>query len=196
MSEALDRRETKMKEDLAANPAMSSSNHAQLTTPISSSHAINGKLRGKGRVTDEKDKAGSSRSRGDDKRSLEVSDDDHIVSTNLRSSSGRLIKASRAVREGTHGNHLGDTSRTNGVARPRDQEESWPDDVPSASPPQSSSQRSSYEFPPYAPGWPGQYTGPASGFLQDPPRTWMNVTQNPGRTIYTHHQRTENASYP
>lgn len=37
--------------------------------------------------------------------------------------------------------------------------------------------------------WPGQFTGPASGFLQGPAAPFGRPTQNPGRTIYTQTHR-------
>ncbi|KAF8073602.1 hypothetical protein FPV67DRAFT_1410930 [Lyophyllum atratum] len=37
--------------------------------------------------------------------------------------------------------------------------------------------------------WPGQYTGPASGFLQGPGGPFGRVAQNPGRTIYSQQHR-------
>ncbi|PPQ89665.1 hypothetical protein CVT25_013852 [Psilocybe cyanescens] len=43
--------------------------------------------------------------------------------------------------------------------------------------------------PPYDPAWPGQFTGPASGFLQGPAPSFGRVAQNPGRTIYSHNHR-------
>lgn len=39
--------------------------------------------------------------------------------------------------------------------------------------------------------WPGQYTGPASGFLQGPGGPFGRVAQNPGRTIYSQQHRAE-----
>jgi hypothetical protein len=39
--------------------------------------------------------------------------------------------------------------------------------------------------------WPGQYTGPASGFLQDPRAPFSRTSQNTGRTIYSHQHRPE-----
>lgn len=35
------------------------------------------------------------------------------------------------------------------------------------------------------PAWPGQFTGPASGFLHGPVASFGRATQNPGRTIYS-----------
>ncbi|KAF5382584.1 hypothetical protein D9615_002784 [Tricholomella constricta] len=39
--------------------------------------------------------------------------------------------------------------------------------------------------------WPGQYTGPASGFLQGPGGPFGRVAQNPGRTIYSQQHRAD-----
>ncbi|KAF8237186.1 hypothetical protein L208DRAFT_1248962 [Tricholoma matsutake] len=39
--------------------------------------------------------------------------------------------------------------------------------------------------------WTGQYTGPASGFLQGPGGPFGRVAQNPGRTIYSQQHRTD-----
>lgn len=44
--------------------------------------------------------------------------------------------------------------------------------------------------------WPGSYTGPASGFLQNSRRTFGRVSPNPGRTIYSHHHPNESGSFP
>jgi len=54
--------------------------------------------------------------------------------------------------------------------------------------------RSPHEF---APNWPGHYTGPASGFLQDSHGGFGRgiASQNPGRTIYSQQSRPENGSY-
>ena len=35
------------------------------------------------------------------------------------------------------------------------------------------------------PAWPGQFTGPASGFLHGPVASFSRANQNPGRTIYS-----------
>ncbi|GLB38542.1 putative histone-like transcription factor (CBF/NF-Y) and archaeal histone [Lyophyllum shimeji] len=55
------------------------------------------------------------------------------------------------------------------------------------------SQASSFAAPeePQPQGWPGQYTGPASGFLQGPGGPFGRVAQNPGRTIYSQQHRAE-----
>uniref|UniRef100_A0A8H7XQ41 Transcription factor CBF/NF-Y/archaeal histone domain-containing protein n=1 Tax=Psilocybe cubensis TaxID=181762 RepID=A0A8H7XQ41_PSICU len=46
--------------------------------------------------------------------------------------------------------------------------------------------------PPYDPVWTGQFTGPASGFLQGPsPSSFGRPTQNPGRTIYSQSHRSD-----
>ncbi|KDR82680.1 hypothetical protein GALMADRAFT_220670 [Galerina marginata CBS 339.88] len=43
--------------------------------------------------------------------------------------------------------------------------------------------------PPYDSAWPGQFTGPASGFLQGPVAPFGRISQNPGRTIYSQTHR-------
>jgi len=55
-----------------------------------------------------------------------------------------------------------------------------PSGTKNPSPPRESHSRS----PPQAP-WDGQYTGPASGFLQGPGGPFSRPPQNPGRTIYS-----------
>ncbi len=57
------------------------------------------------------------------------------------------------------------------------------------SPPHESESRS--QTPPYGsggPSWPGQFTGPASGFLRGTVAPYAN-SQNPGRTIYSQTNR-------
>ncbi|KAF8195362.1 hypothetical protein BJ912DRAFT_1056618 [Pholiota molesta] len=59
------------------------------------------------------------------------------------------------------------------------------------SPPRDPNSRS--QTPPYGPGgptWPGQFTGPASGFLHAPAAPYAGAgPQNPGRTIYSQNHR-------
>jgi hypothetical protein len=42
--------------------------------------------------------------------------------------------------------------------------------------------------------WPGQYTGPASGFLH-PHGSFVRIGPNPGRTIYSQQQSTDSSSF-
>lgn len=201
LSEALERREIKLKEDLAANPAVSSCIQGQSSSsaPIISGQHANGKAKKKSRAPQEKDKSARSSPsahNGDHSKDLEMEVDDnsevnHVLPPS-RSSSGRVIKASRAVREGMQESMSGNA--VNGSAHQPDPVEPWSG---SASPPRTTSaQRPAYDYQqPFPPSWPGQYTGPASGFLQDPSHAWTYVKQNPGRTIYSQQSRPENATY-
>lgn len=200
LTEALDKREAKLKDDLAANPAMSSTNQTS-SAPIHSGHHANGKSKGKHRVFVEKDKPSAYNSPnlcpgGDDGRDSEMEVDEQandVLPPPSRSSSGRVIKASRAVREGMEDSENVNAIVVNGSANSHHLEGSWP---ASTSPPRNlSPQRLPYEFPSFPPPWPGHYTGPASGFIQDPPHTWTCAKQNPGRTIYSQQPRPENTTY-
>ncbi|KAF8964228.1 hypothetical protein BDZ97DRAFT_1919179 [Flammula alnicola] len=55
------------------------------------------------------------------------------------------------------------------------------------SPPRDPDSRS--QSPPYDHTWPGQFTGPASGFLQGSVVPFGRAPQNPGRTIYSQSHR-------
>ncbi|KAI6044785.1 hypothetical protein EDC04DRAFT_3137558 [Pisolithus marmoratus] len=198
--EALARREAKLKEDLAANPAVASSIQGQSTSsaPILSGQHTNGKAKKKSRVPQEKDKSARSSPSahlGDYNKDVEMEVDgpevNHVIPPS-RSSSGRVIKASRVVREGMQESLSG--SIVNGSSHELDPVEPWSG---SASPPRAApGQRPTYDYQqPYPPSWPGQYTGPASGFLQDPSHAWTYVKQNPGRTIYSQQSRAENTTY-
>lgn len=197
LSEALDRREAKLKDDLAANPAISSNQTP--SAPIYPGYHANGRSKGKHRLFVEKDKHGAhnssiSRLGGDDKRESEMEVDEQanevLSYPPSRSSSGRVIKASRAVREGMEDNVNISPTVVNGSVNSHLPEGAW---LASASPPRIiAAQRPPYEFPFPPPPWPGHYTGPASGFLQDPSQAWSCVKQNPGRTIYSQQPRPEN----
>ncbi|KAI6114044.1 hypothetical protein F5141DRAFT_1002373, partial [Pisolithus sp. B1] len=197
LSEALERREIKLKEDLAANPAVSS---FFIVSPYPSLVSTPTERR--------KRRVAHPRKRTNLHVAVQVhtteitakiwkwrwmisSEVNHVLPPS-RSSSGRVIKASRAVREGMQESMSGDA--VNGSAHQPDPVEPWSG---SASPPRTTSaQRPAYDYQqPFPPSWPGQYTGPASGFLQDPSHAWTYVKQNPGRTIYSQQSRPENATY-
>jgi hypothetical protein len=74
-------------------------------------------------------------------------------------------------------------SRTLTPTRSRDERMEPP------SPPHHPHHSHTSSFLPQDENWPGQYTGPASGFLQDPRGPFGRVAQNPGRTIYSHQHR-------
>lgn len=60
------------------------------------------------------------------------------------------------------------------------------------SPPHDPDSRS--QTPPYGaggPSWPGQFTGPASGFLHGSAPSYGQPAQNPGRTIYSQTNRSD-----
>lgn len=200
LSKALERREAKLREDLAANPAVSSCIQGQSisSAPIPSGQHANGKAKKKSRAPQEKEKSARSSPsahHGGYNEEVEMEVDDREVNhvPPSRSSSGRVIKASRVVREGMQESSSG--SVVNGSAH--HQLEPVESSSGSASPPgATSAQRPTYDYQqPLPPSWPGQYTGPASGFLQDPSHAWAYVKQNPGRTIYSQQSRHENSTY-
>jgi hypothetical protein len=61
----------------------------------------------------------------------------------------------------------------------------------SHSPPRHFDSRNSPLVLPQEEAWAGQYTGPASGFLQGPGGPFSRVAQNPGRTIYSQQHRAD-----
>ncbi|KAH7928397.1 hypothetical protein BV22DRAFT_1030694 [Leucogyrophana mollusca] len=207
LSEALERREAKEKEILEANPAMSSTLQTQ-PPPATSISQPNGKPKAKSRpATNGKEKTSGSASvsstkrdhkRRDDRRQPSL--DNHIDGADAdpvwSASASRGARGKRSDQE----EELDDDA-VNGASHHRSNDVSW---VGTASSPrhtsgsQRSGSRSSYDLPEssthheYPSSWPGQYTGPASGFLQDPHGGFGRIAQNPGRTIYSQQHRPEN----
>ncbi|KAF9242602.1 hypothetical protein BU15DRAFT_60322 [Melanogaster broomeanus] len=200
LSEALERRQAKEKEDLETNPAMSSAVHSPPAPMSNTSHA-NGKPKAKSRPSNVKGKSSASASASttpqDDHMKQPMMDnppDDHASTNVVRSSSGRVIRSTRAARQSMADDASG---ITNGSGHSRDQN-SRSGSISPRRPPVS--HRSSFDTQDptpqsFTPPWPGQFTGPASGFLQDPQNTFGRMVQNPGRTIYSQHTRPENAAY-
>ncbi|KAF9220944.1 hypothetical protein BS17DRAFT_292248 [Gyrodon lividus] len=202
LSEALERRQVKEKEDLETNPAMSSTVHLQSTppAPMLSASQGNGKPKAKSRPFNGKEKSSASASastaaQGDHRKQPIINDlpDDYGSASVVRSSSGRVIRSTRAARQSMTDDASG---LTNGSTHSREQD-SWSGSTSPRRP--SASHRSPYDIhdstpQSFASPWPGQFTGPASGFLQDPQSTFGRMTHNPGRTIYSQEARPENAS--
>ncbi|KIJ64437.1 hypothetical protein HYDPIDRAFT_28381 [Hydnomerulius pinastri MD-312] len=204
LSEALERKLAKEKEDLEANPAMSSAIQTQPTpsAPMPSISQANGKSKSKSRTVNGKEKASASVSastapRGDHRKQPAKDDrtDEPAPISVARTSSGRVIRSTRAAREAVQDG----ISRTtpNGSAHPREQDESWSGSTSPRRPPASHRSSSDHGSTPqsFNPSWPGQFTGPASGFLQDPQSAFGRMAQNPGRTIYSQQPRSENGVY-
>ncbi|KAG1818437.1 uncharacterized protein BJ212DRAFT_1268954 [Suillus subaureus] len=183
LAEALDRRAMKEKEDLEANPAMSTT-HRQ-SPPFISAPQLNGKSKAKPRpsVPNGKDTTNAS-ANGNSSREHRRNEDgmDGDVS---RSRSTRVAHGDRYAGPEEHASS--DVGNETGVyqaaSSPRHPTSGLRDTA-----------RSPHEF---APNWPGHYTGPASGFLQDPRGGFGRgiASQNPGRTIYSQQSRPENGSY-
>ncbi|KIK99640.1 hypothetical protein PAXRUDRAFT_30397 [Paxillus rubicundulus Ve08.2h10] len=200
LSAAIDRRQAKEKEDLETNPAMSSTINPQSTppAPMFPGSQLNGKSKVKSCPSNRKEKANTSASassQGDHRKQPMMNDrpDDPLSTNVVRSSSGRVIRSTRATRQG-----MGDDASgvMNGSTQSRE-EDSWSGSTSPRRP--SASHQSPYDIhdstpQSFAPPWPGQFTGPASGFLQDPQGTFGRMTQNPGRTIYSQQSRPENVS--
>lgn len=197
LSEALERRKTKEKEDLETNPAMSSATQSTLPGPTLS-HQLNGRLKSRSRPTNGKEKLNASMSlQGEHKRQTGIFDPlDDPTSTNvIRSSSGRVIRSTRAARQDEADDE--EIEMTNGFAYSRNYD-SWsgaasPRRLPTSNRSPHDIQNSTPSS--FTPPWPGQFTGPASAFLQDSQNAFGRMVQNPGRTIYSQHTRPENGSY-
>ncbi|KAH7885385.1 hypothetical protein F5I97DRAFT_1937606 [Phlebopus sp. FC_14] len=205
LSIALDRRKEKEKGDLEANPAMSSAiqPHISASTPISQANGRKAKVRINGREKGSTSMSMSaSASSGADYRRDMMGDDppsghDLFSVPMARSSNGRIIRSSRAAHQEIDFDEAAG-SAPNGSAHASDQVESWSSPASPRHP--SVTRRPSYGFHnspphPFNPGWSGQYTGPASGFLQESQSAFGRIAQNPGRTIYSQQSRSENASY-
>lgn len=197
LSEALERRNTKEKEDLETNPAMSSATQSTFPGSTLSAGQLNGKLKSRSRPANGKEKTSVGATlQTEHRRQPGVFDppDDPASADVVRSSSGRVIRSTRAARQDEADDD--ESGLTNGFACSRDHDWSG-----SASPRRlPTSNRSPHEIhnsspPSFTPPWPGQFTGPASAFLQDSQSAFGRMVQNPGRTIYSQHTRPENGSY-
>lgn len=197
LSEALERRKAKEKEDLETNPAMSSA--TQSIFPGSSfSASQNGKLKSRSRPVNGKERGSASTTLlGEHRRQPGIFDppDDPALANVIRSSSGRVIRSTRV----NHQDEAADdeSGMTNGFVY-SNEPEAWSG---SASPRRLPMlNRSPHDIlnstpPSFTPSWPGQFTGPASAFLQDSQGAFGRIVQNPGRTIYSQHTRPDNGSY-
>lgn len=198
LSEALERRKTKEKEDLETNPAMSSATQSTFPGSTLSTGQLNGKLKSRSRQANGKDKASASAiPQVEYRRQPGIFDppDDSTLANIVRSSSGRVIRSTRAVRQDEADDD--ESGMTNGFAYPHDHGAWSGSPSPRRLP---TSNRSPLEIhnstpPSFTPPWPGQFTGPASAFLQDSQSAFGRMVQNPGRTIYSQHPRSENGSY-
>ena len=198
LSEALERRKTIEKEDLETNPAMSSATQSNFPGTALSANHMNGKLKSRSRPANGKEKAGASAAlQGEHRRQTGIFDppDDPTLANVVRSSSGRVIRSTRAARQDEADND--EIGMTNGFAYSRDYDP-WSGSASPRRPPTSN--RSPHDIhnstpPSFTPPWPGQFTGPASAFLQDSQSAFGRMVPNPGRTIYSQHTHTENGSY-
>ncbi|KAG2362155.1 hypothetical protein BDR07DRAFT_1285456 [Suillus spraguei] len=182
LAEALDRRAMKEKEDLEANPAMSTTHRQSPPFIAVSAPQLNGKSKAKPRPSIVNGKETSSASANGSSRRRNEDGMDGVVP---RSRSARVAPEDRYTESEEHapsdvGNEAGGYQT-----------------APSPRHPTSGLRdtgRSPHEF---ATNWPGHYTGPASGFLQDPHVGFGRgiTSQNPGRTIYSQQSRPENGSY-
>lgn len=198
LSEALERRKTKEKEDLETNPAMSSATQSTFPGQTLFANYMNGKLKSRSRTANGREKTGPSATlQGEHRRQAGIFDpsDDPTSANVVRSSSGRVIRSTRAARQDEADDE--EAGMTNGFTYSHDYD-SWsgsasPRRLPTSNrSPQDIHNATPSSFPP---PWPGQFTGPASAFLQDSQTTFGRIVQNPGRTIYSQHTRQENGSY-
>ncbi|KAG2070363.1 hypothetical protein BDR04DRAFT_1076757 [Suillus decipiens] len=182
LAEALDRRAMKEKEDLEANPAMSTTHRQSPPFIAVSAPQLNGKSKAKPRPSIANGKEASSASANGSSRRRNEDGMDGVVP---RSRSARVAPEDRYTGSEEHASS--DVGNETGGYQT----------APSPRHPTSGLRdtgRSPHEF---APNWPGHYTGPASGFLQDPHGGFGRgiTSQNPGRTIYSQQSRPENGSY-
>ncbi|OAX44308.1 hypothetical protein K503DRAFT_706615 [Rhizopogon vinicolor AM-OR11-026] len=195
--DALERRAMKEKEDLEANPAMSTTVRRQSPPFIAvSAPQLNGKSKAKPRPPVASGETSSASANGSTRKEHRRNED-RVDGVTSRSRSVRAADEDRYVGPGDvpsdigkeAGYHQDDVSWTAPVSSPRRT---------------IAGLRASHEIqegrspphPDFAPKWPGHYTGPASGFLQDSQGAFgRGVSQNPGRTIYSQEPRPENGSY-
>jgi hypothetical protein len=182
IAEALERRATKEKEDLEANPAMSTTVHRQSPPFIAvSAPQLNGKSKTKPRPPVVSRETSSASANGNTRREHRRNED-RMDGAAPRSRSARAAHEDHYVGPEHVPSDMGNEAGH------------YRDDAPWTAP--APSPRRPTAGPRVSPNWPGQYTGPASGFLQDPPGTFgRGVSQNPGRTIYSQEPRPENGPY-
>lgn len=177
---------------------MSSATQSIVPGQMSSAHHLNGRLKSRSRQTNGKEKSSASASlQGEHRRQTGIFDppDDPASAGVVRSSSGRVIRSTRAARQDEAGDD--EMGMTNGFAYTHDFDP-WSGSASPRRPPTTN--RTPHDIqnstpPSFVPPWPGQFTGPASAFLQDSQSTFGRMVQNPGRTIYSQHPRPENGSY-
>lgn len=206
LSEALSLREAKEKELLEEDPAMAAPASIHPTTSASAplartkakarsngSEKLNGSMSvGQGRRSDSRsrrshDDAGDGVVDVDGDGAWSEWADRQVLSrsgSDLPHRSGRngLGVLSAVARPSPLANGHSVVPSRSGTNTPRSREDT--SEQPSPRPHVS---RSSEEASP----WPGQYTGPASGFLQGPGGPFGRVAQNPGRTIYSQQHRAD-----
>ncbi|KAG0703802.1 hypothetical protein DFH29DRAFT_915184 [Suillus ampliporus] len=185
IAEALERRAMKEKEDLEANPAMSTTHRQSPPFIAVSAPQLNGKSKAKPRPPVPNGRETSSASANGNSRREHRRNEDGMDGVVSRSRSTRVVHEDRYVGSEEHvSSDMGnETGSYQAVPSPRRSTAGLQE-----------TGRSSHDF---APNWPGHYTGPASGFLQDPHGGFGRgiTSQNPGRTIYSQQPRPENGSY-
>ncbi|KAG1748615.1 hypothetical protein EDB19DRAFT_213797 [Suillus lakei] len=182
IAEALDRRAMKEKEDLQANPAMSTTHRQSPPFIAVSAPQLNGKSKAKPRPSVANGREASSASANGSSRREHRQNEDGIDGVVSRSRSTRVVHDDRYAGSEEHASSdMGNEYQA--ASSPRR--------------PTAGSQDTGRSPPDFAPNWPGHYTGPASGFLQDPHGGFSRgiTSQNPGRTIYSQQPRPENGSY-
>jgi len=195
IAEALERRAMKEKEDLEANPAMSTSVHRQSPPFIAvSAPQLNGKSRSKPRPPVASRETSSASANGGTRREHRRNEDrmDGVIS---RSHSARAAHEDGYVGPEHVPNDVGNEAGS--------YKYDWAAPIPSPRRPTAAPSASheiqedrSPQHRDFAPNWPGHYTGPASGFLHDSQGAFgRGTSQNPGRTIYSQEPRPENGSY-
>ncbi|KAG1742371.1 uncharacterized protein EDB91DRAFT_1128874 [Suillus paluster] len=182
IAEALERRAMKEKEVLEANPAMSTTHRQSPPFIAVSAPQLNGKSKARPRPPVHNGRETSSASANGSSRREHRRNEDGMDSVVSRSRSTRVAQEDRYVGPEEHmSSDVGNEYQA--ATSPRRSTVGLQETA-----------RSSHDF---APNWPGHYTGPASGFLQDPHGGFSRgiTSQNPGRTIYSQQPRPENGSY-
>ncbi|EIW80965.1 hypothetical protein CONPUDRAFT_137091 [Coniophora puteana RWD-64-598 SS2] len=207
LEEALRLREAKEREDADGIPAMSAfSQQLQSASivPPSSSAQTNGKAaiaKGKAKalangkekpsVTANSSSTARESSHREGSRRHSSTDEHPEGRVSSRSSRSRSARETRSVYEEVNGNGVYGlpSASWNGHSTPPRRSAHTDSRSPYA---HDSMPAQEYASP--GSGWAGQYTGPASGFIQDSSGGFAGVPQNPGRTIYSQ-QWPENGLY-
>lgn len=185
----------KEKEVLEANPAMSTTVHRQSPPFIAvSAPQLNGKSKARPRPPVASKETSSASANG-------ITRMEHIRSEDRMDG---VVSRNRSARA-THEDHVGPEHVPSDMGNEAGYQDdvSWTTPVPSPRRP-AAGLRTSHEIQEgrspqhrdFAPNWPGHYSGPASGFIQDPQGAFSRgANRNPGRTIYSQEPRPENSSY-